>query len=373
MAGLGLHASKRHAIARCVWLGAGNVGVFLGANLIDPIGDFDLILVAAMGVPFLVFSWRNERVLMLIFTSLPIALWGITWVTDFRLFGFHEVGQAIAHKYIALPSALTVFAMVAIEIGYFAIITARHEDSLKKALVAAENANKAKSEFLSSMSHELRTPLNGILGFAQLLSLDAERDLSPEQREYVDNILSSGNLLLELINQVLDLAKIETGEGRIVITDVDVGKTVQDCLPAIERLASRRGVNLDIRPVPGSLSVRADPLCIKQILLNLMSNAVKYNREGGKVHLTYVADGDGRLRLSVCDTGPGIAADDLDKVFEPFHRLNASNSKIDGTGIGLSITKRLVEQMDGSIGVQSELGEGSTFWVMLRLSESPIA
>lgn len=231
----------------------------------------------------------------------------------------------------------------------------------------AEQANAAKSQFLSSMSHELRTPLNGILGFAQLLLLDAETELTMEQREAVDHILASGNLLLELVDQVLDLAKIETGAEPIAVADVLPATSIGECLPPIERMASRRGITLEIEAAP-AIAVRADPLRLKQVLLNVLSNAVKYNCAGGRVRVFCDATGDGYLRISVADTGPGIAPEHQAIIFEPFNRLGAANSGIEGTGIGLTITKRLIEEMDGRIGVDSEPPMGATFWIELPLA-----
>jgi hypothetical protein len=265
-----------------------------------------------------------------------------------------------------MARAVDTFRESIIELGKLREEDLLKAENLEKARDDAEAASQAKSQFLAAMSHELRTPLNGILGFAQLLVLDADEDLNAEQRQAVDHILSSGNLLLELIDQVLDLEKIEAKESQISMSEVPIAGMVGECLPAIERIASRQGIGLEIASAPADLRVSADPLCLKQILLNLLSNAVKYNRQGGRVALSYDDGADGRLRVAVSDTGYGIAADDLEAIFEPFNRLDASHSGIEGTGIGLTITKRLIEQMHGRIGVDTTPGQGSTFWVELE-------
>lgn len=234
-------------------------------------------------------------------------------------------------------------------------------NELAEAKEAAERANQAKSDFLSSMSHELRTPMNAILGFAQLLECDDE--LTADQRDNANEILKAGRHLLTLINEVLDLARIEAGRIDLSLEPVLLREAVEDCRQLVQPLAAARGLALEVE-LPEAAVVRADRTRLKQVLLNLLSNAVKYNRDGGSVRLSASPAGD-MLRVAVADTGTGIRAERLGELFEPFNRLGAEQSAVEGTGIGLSITRRLMELMGGRIGAESEPGVGSTFWIEL--------
>ena len=235
-------------------------------------------------------------------------------------------------------------------------------DSLKVALDQAETANKAKSEFLSSMSHELRTPLNAILGFAQLMQSDPKAEYSPEQEESIRQILSGGNHLLELISQILDLARIETGNIVVSIENVVLQDVLSQSMPLAEALARKHNIILNVTPVENEVVVRGDATRIKQVLLNLLSNAIKYNNPGGEVSVDCSVTDKGSLIVAVSDNGPGIPEEKQDQVFEPFNRLGEEAGEKEGSGIGLTITRQLLELMKGKIGFESKFGEGTTFW-----------
>ena len=226
----------------------------------------------------------------------------------------------------------------------------------------ADKANRAKSEFLSTMSHELRTPLHAIFGFAQLMELDTDTPLTEEQSFAVREILNSGTHLLGLIDQVLDLAKIEAGKLSMSLEPVSLASVCQDCAVQIAPQAKQKGISIDTDVLP-DLMITADKTLIKQVLLNLLSNAVKYNRLQGSVTMSCSYMPDGNLRLSVRDTGMGVPEGVQESVFEPFNRLGKEAGTIEGTGIGLTITKRLVEEMGGEIGFDSIPGQGATFWI----------
>lgn len=244
--------------------------------------------------------------------------------------------------------------------------------AFEEARAEAERANRAKSEFLSRMSHELRTPMNSILGFAQLLESDPEQPLSPSQRESVGHVLQGGQHLLGLINEVLDLARIESGRMVLSLQPVAVAGVVEDALTALRPLAQARRIRLqDLTRTSRLPDVTADPGRLKQVLLNLLSNAIKYNREEGLVAVEAAATGHSRVRLTVADSGSGIPAEKQGTVFEPFQRLGAEGGPVEGTGIGLTIVRQLVLLMGGEVGFESMPGEGSRFWIELPVAEEP--
>ncbi len=242
------------------------------------------------------------------------------------------------------------------------------EQSLRHASVGAERASQAKSEFLSRMSHELRTPLNAILGFAQLLEMD---ELPEEQSSSVDQIQVAGRHLLSLINEVLDISRIEAGRVSLSTEPVEVSEVLDEVTTLLSPVAEAAGVELSV-DVDGSrvLRVRADRQRLLQVLLNLGSNAVKYNTRGGSVAFLTAAGASGRVRFEVRDTGPGIPHEKQNQLFVPFSRLGAERSAVEGTGVGLALSKQLVEVMGGVIGVDSFPGHGSTFWVELLAADS---
>ncbi len=237
----------------------------------------------------------------------------------------------------------------------------QNEQALISSRDEAEKANQAKSDFLSSMSHELRTPLNAILGFTQLLKY--EKTMTEKQQSHVGEISNAGNLLLELVNQILDLAKIEQGQLKLSMEQVPLARIFNDCKSMILPQAQQYQVSLDINTETSGYVI-ADYTRLKQVMLNLLSNAIKYNISGGSVSIKIRPRQDEKIRISIIDTGIGIRSDLIHELFQPFNRLNAT-SNIEGTGIGLSISKQLMEMMDGTIGVKSTINIGSEFWVEL--------
>jgi signal transduction histidine kinase/CheY-like chemotaxis protein len=242
-----------------------------------------------------------------------------------------------------------------------------HEAELRKARAEAEAASSAKSEFLSSMSHELRTPMNAILGFAQLLQRDKRNPLSAEQKEKLAYVLQGGEHLLRLIDDILDLSRIEAGRVMISPEPVSVDDVLGEVQRTLSPMAARAGVRLSLSPPPETVQVVADRTRLTQVLINFGSNAIKYGRSGGIAEIRSEIRPDQRLRLSVRDDGIGIPLEKQDKIFQPFQRAGQETGPIEGTGIGLSITKRLAELMGGSVGFQSQPGVGSEFWIELRI------
>ncbi len=245
-------------------------------------------------------------------------------------------------------------------------------DAAQETQRLAEEANRAKSEFLSNMSHELRTPLNAIIGFTDFVIDNDDEPISEEQKASLSQVLKAGRHLLALINDVLDLSKIEAGAVSLSIEAVDAGLIFDECVSLTASFAAGRNVEVHNRLHGVALpAIEADRVRFKQVFLNLLTNAIKYNKDAGSVSIEQAPAEPGRLRIGVRDEGPGIAQDNLAKLFDPFDRLGAENSAIEGTGIGLTIAKNLVEQMGGKISVDSVIGEGSTFWLEMPISERP--
>ncbi len=238
----------------------------------------------------------------------------------------------------------------------------------------ARRANQIKSEFLSKMSHELRTPMNAILGFTQLLELDKD-EFKLDHQDSIHEILNAGNHLLNLINEVLDLSRIESGKMNIILSSVDLSETIHSCLNLIAPQAKQKHVKLIDYISKHHYQVQADVTRLTQVILNLLSNAVKYNQDSGSVtldaYLLNSPSGVPRLRITVQDTGLGLNASDMEKIFLPFERLGVDDN-IEGTGIGLTIANNIVKLMSGRMGVESSLGVGSTFWLELNRGSVPI-
>lgn len=246
------------------------------------------------------------------------------------------------------------------------VTAARQAEAERREREAVEQASRAKSQFMARMSHELRTPLNAVLGFTQLLQLD---DRAPQRQERLEHIRSAGQHLLSLINDVLDLTSLDTGELRVDARPVPIAALIRETLPLVEPL--RTTFNLTIHSQVTPLDVQADPLRLRQVLLNLLSNACKYNRPGGRVDVTTRAEGD-EVVIAIADTGRGLDPEQVRQLFQPFNRLGIQREGIEGTGIGLAIVKALVERMQGRVEVRSQPGVGSVFEVRLPKARLPL-
>ena len=283
----------------------------------------------------------------------------------------HEVGERrqAQEEVMRLNAELerrVVDRTAALEASNQGLVTAR---------LAAENANRAKSEFLSSMSHELRTPLNAIMGFGQLLANTTVVLPEVKRLEFTRHIVNAGSHLLDLINEILDLARIESSSVMLSLEPVAIDDVLQECRTMIAPTAQRRHIRL-LFPQDLQERVIADRTRLRQVLLNLISNAVKYNRDSGSVTVDVRAGTSGNVRISIHDTGAGLRPDQLASLFQPFNRLGQEAGKVEGTGIGLVVTKRLVELMGGTIGVESTVGVGSVFSIELEAAaqaQPPIA
>ena len=280
---------------------------------------------------------------------------------------------------VEVQSILTVFdGIPAIQIALhdvtervrLAKLLEAQNSELNNARCAAETANRAKSDFLANMSHELRTPLGTILGYAQLIG-SGTPPLSPSQQSNIEQIIQAGWYLLELVNEVLDLATVESGKLALSLEPTLLSSIVLECQAMLQPMADQRAIGLSFVRMDEPCFIHADRIRVKQVLVNLLSNAIKYNRLGGTVVVTCEPAANERIRICIADTGQGLAVESMAQLFQPFNRLGQARNAEQGTGIGLAMCKRLVELMDGAIGVQSTLGQGSVFWIDLNLATQP--
>jgi signal transduction histidine kinase/AmiR/NasT family two-component response regulator len=272
--------------------------------------------------------------------------------------------------YLLIGTDNTARQQVEEERKRFALALQETNVKLESAKSVAEKANLAKSEFLSSMSHELRTPLNAILGFAQLMSQSSPPPTASQARR-IAQILQAGWYLLKLINEILDLAVIESGKLSLSKEPVSLSEVMNECQAMMEPQALQRGIIMSFPRFDAPVFVSADRTRLKQIVINLVSNAIKYNAERGTIVVGCAGSGSERIRLSVKDTGAGLPPEKLAQLFQPFNRLGQEASGVAGTGIGLVMSKRLANLMGGVLGVESTVGVGSTFWCELSLAEAP--
>ena len=281
----------------------------------------------------------------------------------------YDLGWYAGRIYGLLAAAFLLVVLLIENNRHYARLV--HMSELENTTSIAEAANLAKSDFLSSMSHELRTPLNAILGFAQLMETGLPEP-TPTQKRNLGQITKAGWYLLELINEILDLAQIETEKLQLSLEPMSLTEVARECQAMIDPLAQKRNIRVIVQNFEAAYFVTADRTRVRQVLVNLLSNAIKYNRVGGTVELDFTVTNEQYVRISVRDTGEGLTSDKLTQLFQPFNRLGKETGVEEGTGIGLVVSKRLVELMGGKIGVESTVGRGSLFWIELKQTAEPL-
>jgi len=293
---------------------------------------------------------------------------GVSYAEEYRILRPDGTERWVLEKAHRVATARPGVMLIA---GLTTDITERRRVAeLKRLKEEAESANRTKSEFLSKMSHELRTPLNAVLGFAQLMLFDSERALDPTQRESVNEIIVAGRHLLAIVDEMLDLTRIEMGKLRLAFEPIALREVVAECVSMVHVAAEARGIEIAQRDCAAAAEplVLADRTRLRQILLNLLSNAIKYNVEGGRVAIKIETVAEHGIRISVEDTGPGLSSTQVEQLFVPFQRLDAERITTEGLGLGLALSKQLAEAMGGAIGAASVPGQGCTFWIELPLA-----
>ena len=356
--------------ARVLWIVSATVAVLLGHFTVHPVGNVEVMMLAMVGAPFLLFSLRRERTTVAIIISLNIAVLLFMLFTPHDLFGAPVIEYDTAFVYFRWPSLLTSVAVVVLQMSIFATMGERHNRRLLESNFDAQQSNRAKSAFLASMSHEIRTPMNGVIGLIEMLE---HSDLNDDQRRMLRTVRESSFSLLRIIDDILDTSKIEAGRLELKPAPMDLLALVEGVVETMNSFAADRNVQLRLKfesDLPAWIT--ADPGRLRQIFLNLLSNAVKFSskhpKRSGVVEIIVTHDQHKRLKFVVKDNGIGMNEEMLSRLFQPFSQADdVSGGNFGGTGLGLTIVKQLLEKMGGFIVVDSAPDQGATFTVTLPI------
>ena len=358
--------------SRVIYLLTSNIGLAVIASYVGREGSVEFVYMFNIGLPFILFSFRREKYLVFIFTLLPLLFWTILYLTDFDLFTVRKLDKISASEYIYPISIASTIFLVIFQLIYFCLLNMRYFSNIRKKRVEALEASEAKSQFLSTMSHEIRTPLNAIIGLSHIL---ADNDPRKDQLENINALSYSGKILLNLLNNVLDFSKMQSTNIDLDPIPTDLSLAVKQIKKIHEASCLRKGIEMKLDVDDDIPIVMLDIVRYNQIVNNLVSNAIKFTDKGKvtlKIKKYFAYDDNVEILTQVTDTGIGIEEDKQQTIWEAFSQASNTTSRIyGGTGLGLPIVKSIVETMDSEIKVESEIGEGSTFYFILDLKVVP--
>ena len=355
-------------LARFIYLVAFNISVALTSSFIGKAGSVEFILLFAMALPFVFFSFRREKPYVALFPVLSIVLWILLYVTDFNLFTITKMDTTLADTYIYPVSIFTTAVLVTYQLIFFSMINARYYSNIQDEREDAIEASNAKSQFLSMMSHEIRTPMNAIIGLSHILG---DTNPRPDQEENIEALNYSGKILLNLLNNVLDYSKMETSGIALDPIPTDVMSAVKQIKKIHEPGCLGKGITFKLQVDEKLPTLLLDIVRFNQVINNLVSNAIKFTKQGSvtlKITKEEDRNGNVHMRTEIIDTGIGITKEQQEKIWQPFAQASISTNRLyGGTGLGLPIVKSIVEAMGSAVHIESEVAQGSRFYFDLEV------
>ncbi|WP_254656360.1 sensor histidine kinase [Roseovarius sp. 217] len=350
--------------ANTCWLTSTNVAIFLGACVVHPTGQVDIMLIPMVGFPFAVFSIYRDRFHIAVLVALPVVLWAVWFVTqgNWPLI----IGEATAERIYAPMAALTAFSTIVYPVLYFAIVSAQHSLEIKRARRDAEQSSRAKTVLLSGISHEMRTPLNAVIGLADLLRDDAQRSGDVRQAEYANRIMEAGETLLATVDKTMHFADIAARRTSVTLAPVRVALVIDRVVARYQEEALRRGVLLQVEDTKAT--VLANTALFEDALGQLVENGVRYCGSAGTVWVQVKSERAGYHRITIADNGPGFGAVDPALAFAPFERLAHATGTTFGAGMGLALARIKAEAMSGTVGIDFDVPSGARVWIELPAS-----
>lgn len=349
------------ALINTCWLTTTNVAIFLGACVVPADRHVDIMLIPMVGFPFAVFSIYRDKLLIAATEALPIVLWG-TWFF-WRDSWSPVIDEVTATQFYAPMAALTAFSIIVYPVFFFAVVSARHSMEIKRARSDAEQSSRAKTALLSGISHEMRTPLNAVIGLADLLRDDAQRNGDARQVDYANRIMEAGATLLATVDKTVHFADIATRRAVVTLAPVRLSEVVDKVAASYQGEAKREGVTLQVDDIAGT--VLADRTLCENALGQLVENGVRYCGAGGTVSIRVSSVRPGYHRIVVADNGPGFGAVDPELAFAPFERLGHATGTTFGAGMGLALARIKAEAMSGSAGIDFDIPSGAQVWIEL--------